>query len=145
MMSGMPLKTCWAFNKRFRLDYGRSPHAYVNWRLQIQLELLMMSGMPLKTCWAFHERWNNKFYYKVASCWLFLLSHISHSWKPRKISTRSVNLRKQNLLTTLYSTFLHSFFVLLYFATYTLISFINTWAIVTERWTKQTHTIVTQI
>jgi hypothetical protein len=21
-----------------------------------------------------HERWNNKFYYKVASCWLFLLN-----------------------------------------------------------------------
>ena len=32
------------------LDYGRSPHAYVNQRLQIQLELLMMSGMPLETC-----------------------------------------------------------------------------------------------
>jgi len=31
-------------------DYGRSPHAYVNQRLQIQLELLMMSGMPLETC-----------------------------------------------------------------------------------------------
>jgi hypothetical protein len=30
-----------------RLDYGRSPHAYVNQRLQIQLELLMMSGVPL--------------------------------------------------------------------------------------------------
>jgi len=58
-----------------RLDYGRSPHAYVNQRLQIQLELLMMSGMPPETCWAFNERWNNKFYYKVASCWLFLLSH----------------------------------------------------------------------
>jgi hypothetical protein len=58
-----------------RLDYGRSPHAYVNQRLQIQLELPMMSGMLLKTCWAFNERWNNKFYYKVASCWLFLLSH----------------------------------------------------------------------
>jgi hypothetical protein len=56
-------------------DYGRSPHAYVNQRLQIQLELLMMSGVPLETCWAFIERWNNKFYYKVASCWLFLLSH----------------------------------------------------------------------
>ena len=56
-----------------RLDYGRSPHAHVNQRLQIQLELLMMSGMPLETCWAFNERWNNKFYYKVASCWLFLL------------------------------------------------------------------------
>jgi hypothetical protein len=34
-----------------------------------------MSGMPLETCWAFNERWNNKFYYKVASCWLFLLNH----------------------------------------------------------------------
>jgi len=33
-----------------RLDYGRSPHAYVNQRLQIQLEFLMMSGMPLETC-----------------------------------------------------------------------------------------------
>jgi hypothetical protein len=56
-----------------RLDYGRSPHAYVNQRLQIYLELLMMSGMPLETFWAFNERLNNKFYYKVASCWLFLL------------------------------------------------------------------------
>ena len=35
----------------------------------------MMSGMPLETCWAFNERWNNKFYYKVASCWFFLLIH----------------------------------------------------------------------
>ena len=33
-----------------RLDYGRSPHAYVNQRLQIQLELLMMNGIPLETC-----------------------------------------------------------------------------------------------
>jgi hypothetical protein len=32
------------------------------------------SGTPLETCWAFNERWNNKFYYKVASCWLFLPS-----------------------------------------------------------------------
>jgi hypothetical protein len=55
-------------------DYVRSPHTYVNQRLQIQLELLMMSGVPLERCWAFNERWNNKFYYKVASCWLFLLS-----------------------------------------------------------------------
>jgi hypothetical protein len=40
------------FNKQFALrpDYGRSPHAYVNQRLQIQLELLMMSGVPLETC-----------------------------------------------------------------------------------------------
>ena len=33
-----------------RLDYGRSPHAYVNQRLQVQLELFMMCGMPLETC-----------------------------------------------------------------------------------------------
>jgi len=33
-----------------RLDYGWSPRAYVNQRLQIQLELLMMSGVPLETC-----------------------------------------------------------------------------------------------
>jgi hypothetical protein len=59
------------------LDYGRLPHAYVNQRLQIQLQLLMLSGMPLETCWAFNERWNNKYYYKVASCWLFPLSHIT--------------------------------------------------------------------
>src|SRR5215475_2365929 len=54
---------------------GRSPHAYVNQRLQRQLELLMMSGVPLETCWAVNECWNNKFRYKVASCWLFILSH----------------------------------------------------------------------
>jgi hypothetical protein len=34
-----------------------------------------MSGMPLETCCAFNEWWNNKFYDKVASCWLFLLNH----------------------------------------------------------------------
>jgi hypothetical protein len=60
---------------RLRLDYGRSLHAYVNQRLQIQLELLMMSGLPLATCWALNERWNNKFYYKVTSCCLLLLIH----------------------------------------------------------------------
>ena len=57
------------------LDNGRSPYAYVNQSLQLQLELLMMSGMPLETWWAFNKRWNDKFYYKVASCWLFWLIH----------------------------------------------------------------------
>jgi hypothetical protein len=33
-----------------RLDYGRSPDAYVNQRLQIELELLMMSGVPFEAC-----------------------------------------------------------------------------------------------
>jgi len=39
-----------------RLDYGRSPHAYVNQRLQIQLEFLMMSDVTLETCWVFNEQ-----------------------------------------------------------------------------------------
>jgi hypothetical protein len=39
------------------------------------LDLLMISGIPLETCSAFNKFWNNKFYYKVASCWLFLLIH----------------------------------------------------------------------
>jgi len=38
------------FQFPLRLYYRQSPHAYVNQRLQIQLELLMMSGMPLETC-----------------------------------------------------------------------------------------------
>jgi len=59
-----------------RLDYGRSPHAYVNQRLQIQLGLLMMSDIPLETCWAFNVLWNDKFRYQVASCWLLLLRNI---------------------------------------------------------------------
>jgi len=29
----------------------------------------MMSGVPLETCRAFNKLWNNKFYYKAASCW----------------------------------------------------------------------------
>jgi hypothetical protein len=41
----------------------------------VKTEPLMMNGVPLETCWAFNERWNNKFYYKVTSYWLFLLSH----------------------------------------------------------------------
>jgi len=39
------------------------------------LELLMVSGVPLETCWVFKKLWNNKFCYKDASCWLFLLIH----------------------------------------------------------------------
>jgi len=35
------------------------------------LELPMISGVPLETCWAFNKLWNNKFYYKAASCWHF--------------------------------------------------------------------------
>jgi hypothetical protein len=71
-----------------RLDYGRSPNAYENQRLQIQLGLLMMSGMPLETCWAVDEWWNNKFCYKVASCWLFLLS-VLHRCQPTHLPSQT--------------------------------------------------------
>ena len=30
---------------------------------------------PTQTCWAFNKLWNNKFYYEVVPCWLFLLIH----------------------------------------------------------------------
>jgi hypothetical protein len=65
--------TVWASSHSDLTTAGH--HMLVNQKLQIQLERLMMSGIPLETCWAFNERWNNKFYYKVASCCLFLLSH----------------------------------------------------------------------
>jgi len=31
----------------------------------------MLSGVPVEIYWAFNKLWNNKFYYKVASCWYF--------------------------------------------------------------------------
>jgi len=74
------VKSEWELQFPLILDYGRSPHAYVNQRLQIQSELLTMSGMPLETCWALNERWINKFYYKVASCWLFLQGEVLNYW-----------------------------------------------------------------
>jgi len=61
-----------------------------------------------ETCWAFNEWWNNNFYYKVVSCWLFLLSHttmhgsmnIRHSFSagirthnPSKRETANLRLR----------------------------------------------------
>jgi hypothetical protein len=86
MMSGMLLETCRAFNKRWNNKFyykvascwlflliRKEVQSCENQRPQIQLELLMMSGMLLETCRAFNKRWNNKLYYKVASCWLFLL------------------------------------------------------------------------
>jgi hypothetical protein len=41
------VKSVWEFP--LRIDYGRLPHAYVNQRLQMQLELLMMSGVSFET------------------------------------------------------------------------------------------------
>jgi hypothetical protein len=88
MISGMPLETCWAFNKfwngKFCYKFACS---HPDWTTagnhmgilirgyKYSLELLMMSGMSLETCWAFNKFWKGKFRYKIASCWLFLLIH----------------------------------------------------------------------
>ena len=64
------------------------------------LEHLKMSGMPLETCWAFNKFCNNKFYYKVASCWLFLLIHttmhgsMNIKFIPYFLSNKSKSLSK---------------------------------------------------
>jgi hypothetical protein len=58
----------------------------------------MMSGMPLETCLAFDERCNNKFCYKVASCWLFLLSHTAMHGS-MNIKFIIVNKKKDNMST----------------------------------------------
>jgi hypothetical protein len=47
----------------------------------------MMSGVPLETCWPFKKRWNNKFYYKFASCWYFywiIVSGHDQCWQNRQ-------------------------------------------------------------
>ena len=41
----------------------------------------MMGSMQIETCWAFNKFWNNKFYYMVASCWLFLLIRHAEIYK----------------------------------------------------------------
>jgi hypothetical protein len=54
-------------------DSCRQPQTYVKPEAEITFfELLMMSGVSLETYWTIKKLWNNKFYYTVASCWLFL-------------------------------------------------------------------------
>jgi hypothetical protein len=51
----------------------RQPQPYVKPQVAITVfKLLMMSGVSLQTCRAIKKHWNNKFYYTVAFCWLFL-------------------------------------------------------------------------
>jgi hypothetical protein len=50
----------------------RKPQTYVKPEVAVTVfELLMMSGVSLETCCAIKKHWNNKFYYRVVSCWLF--------------------------------------------------------------------------
>jgi hypothetical protein len=62
----------------------------------------MMSGMPLETCWAFNKFWNNKFYYKVVSCWSFLLIHTAmHGSMNIRLSGHSVPTQPWQLPVTI--------------------------------------------
>jgi hypothetical protein len=55
-------------------DSCRQPNIYVEPEAAITVfELLMMSGVSLEICSAIKKYWNNKFYYTVAFCSLFLL------------------------------------------------------------------------
>jgi len=56
--------------------HGRSPQAYVNQKLQIQLRFLMMSDITLETCWTINVLWNNKI--PLLSC-ILLVTATSHS------------------------------------------------------------------
>jgi len=54
-------------------DSCQQPQTYVKPEAAITaFELLMMSSVSLETYSAMKKHWNNKFYYMVASCWLFL-------------------------------------------------------------------------
>jgi hypothetical protein len=60
---------------------GRQPQTYVKPEVAITVfELLMMGGVSPETCWAIKKQWNNKLYYTVASCWLFLWDLFHEIW-----------------------------------------------------------------
>jgi len=66
-------KDIWQVQFPLSHDSCRQPQTYVKPEAAITVfELLMMSGVSLETCWAIKKQWNNKFYYTVASGWLFL-------------------------------------------------------------------------
>jgi len=71
-------------------DRSRQPQTYVKPEDAITVfELLIISGVSLETCWAIKKYWNNKFYYTVASCWLFLYDSSHYSWQLRSQTTRT--------------------------------------------------------
>jgi hypothetical protein len=67
-----PMQSEWT-NLLFLHPCCRQIQTYVKPEAAITVfELLMVSVVSLETCWAIKKQWNNKFYYTVASCWLFL-------------------------------------------------------------------------
>ena len=61
----------------------------------------MMSGVPFETCWAFNKLWNNKFYYKAASCWYFYWVNNGYfAWRPMYIyDNTSLVLRRMTYVS----------------------------------------------
>jgi hypothetical protein len=68
----------------------RRPKTFHVWKTrgcQCSFGLLMMGGMSLETCWASYKYGIIKFWYIVASCWIFLyethnvVSMVNYIWK----------------------------------------------------------------
>ena len=62
----------WELQFPLRRHHGRSPQAYVNQKMQIQLRFLMMSDITLETCWTINVLWNNKI--PLLSCILLVIA-----------------------------------------------------------------------
>jgi hypothetical protein len=71
MMSGVPLETCWAFNP---LNAELNPICHLLALLAAH-HILHISRIKV------NEPWNNKFCYKVAFCWLFLVNQFYNVWQ----------------------------------------------------------------
>jgi hypothetical protein len=71
----------------------------------------MINGVSLETCWAFTKQWNIKFYYTVASCWLFLYDfyydariHEHHIyWEYLRLGAFSKHINLQNIFLIVFS------------------------------------------
>jgi len=92
MMGGVSPETCWASHKYeikfwytvascwiFYVNYTSNNLARMqNQRLQCSFRLLMMGGVSPETCWASHK-YEIKFWYTVASCWIFYVNCTSNN------------------------------------------------------------------
>jgi hypothetical protein len=96
---------------------GLQPLVYITRECKNSLELLMMSGVPLKTCWAFNKLWNNKLYYKAASCWCFYWGNLYYWPEDDQIRSKHMSLinyiRYTNFCLRLCNSFVVGAYVLL--------------------------------
>jgi hypothetical protein len=62
---------CHAEPDSVQQPHVQQPSTYANQRLLVQFRLLMMGGVSSETCWASYKYGIIKFWYTVASCWIF--------------------------------------------------------------------------